>query len=133
MRGGRADRACDLNRALQGNLPQRGRRHLSDGVAGGGMQCSAFRGNFMRFMLAALLVSSAAIAAPTTALQLGFAAGDDWEPAMAVDGSFAYAFWMHFGAPPADCTSGAGAGYMAFTRSPDGGPTWSAPSPTVCQ
>ncbi|HYS29763.1 MAG TPA: hypothetical protein VEQ12_09725, partial [Candidatus Limnocylindria bacterium] len=27
-------------------------------------------------------------------LQLGFAQGDDWEPAVAVDGRHVYVFWM---------------------------------------
>jgi hypothetical protein len=83
--------------------------------------------------LTALIVSFAAAAAPTASAQLGFAGGDDWEPALAVDGSNVYAFWMHFGSPLANCSGTASGAYMAFSRSLDGGATWSAPSSIACQ
>ena len=39
--------------------------------------------------------------------QVGFANGDDWEPAIAVDGSFIYVAWPHFGAPTQPDSAGA--------------------------
>jgi hypothetical protein len=87
----------------------------------------------MRSIFAALLVSTAAAAAPTTALQIGINAGDDWEPAVAVDGSFVYAFWMHFGSALSNCSSTGSSAYMAFSRSTDGGATWSTPASIACQ
>ena len=68
--------------------------------------------------------------APAT--QLGFAQGDDWEPAVAVDSPWVYVFWMHFGTPPADCSLSA-ISHMVFQSSGDGGKTWSAPRSIACQ
>lgn len=66
------------------------------------------------------------------AIQLGFAQGDDWEPAVAVDGSWVYAFWMHFGSNPPDCALPA-TSHMVFQSSADGGKTWGAPRSIACQ
>ena len=66
------------------------------------------------------------------ATQLGFGQGDDWEPAVAVDGSWVYAFWMHFGTPPADCSLSA-VSHMVFQSSADGGKAWGAPRSITCQ
>lgn len=67
-----------------------------------------------------------------TPFRLGFAQGDDWEPAVAVDGPNVYAFWMHFGMPPPDCTLGA-ISHMVFQSSADGGKNWGAPRSIFCQ
>ena len=77
----------------------------------------------------------AAAAAPSgfqAARQIGFPSGDDWEPAVAVDGSHVYAFWMHFGQPP-DCPPLTGSSHMMFQASADGGKTWGPPHSIACQ
>jgi len=64
--------------------------------------------------------------------QLGFANGDDWEPAIAVDGQFVYVSFPHYGAATVPDSSGATcqtnqtSSYEYFQRSTDGGATWSA-------
>lgn len=65
-------------------------------------------------------------------VQLGFAQGDDWEPAVAVDGKHVYVFWMHFGANPPDCSLPANP-HMVFQSSADGGTTWGPPHSIACQ
>jgi hypothetical protein len=87
--------------------------------------------------IAALLGSGIAAAASSstafrTATQLGYSQGDDWEPAVAVDGSWVYVFWMHFGTPPSDCSLSA-VSHMVFQSSADGGKTWGPPRSIACQ
>jgi hypothetical protein len=65
------------------------------------------------------------------AIQLGSAAGDDWEPAVAADDSQVYVFWMHIGPMP-DCALPAEV-HMAYQTSLDGGATWSPPRSIACQ
>ncbi|HET7064450.1 MAG TPA: sialidase family protein [Rudaea sp.] len=77
-------------------------------------------------------VAQAAIASH----RLGDGSGEDWEPAILVDGSHVYAFWPHYLATTLVDSSGAtcmpfkGAGkhttssYMYFQSSSDGGTTW---------
>jgi hypothetical protein len=68
--------------------------------------------------------SSPSFAAPT---QLGFRAGDDWEPSIAADRlGHVYAMWTHYGDDPA-CPGCAH--HMELQVSSDGGRTWSAPRP----
>lgn len=87
------------------------------------------------FSLFGLIVLDAAAAPPVSFLppvQLGFPQGDDWEPAVAVDGSWVYVFWMHLGSNPPDCALPA-ASHMVFQESADGGKTWAAPKSIACQ
>lgn len=65
------------------------------------------------------------------AIQLGFASGDDWEPAIAVDDPQVYVYWMHIGAMP-DCPLPARV-HMAYQSSADGGVTWEPPRSLICQ
>src|SRR3989442_13558566 len=61
-------------------------------------------------------------------LVIGYAAGDDWEPDVAADGSGnVYVAWGHFGGVPgcAPCSSPA----PMIGDSHDGGATWGAPKP----
>jgi hypothetical protein len=80
--------------------------------------------------LAMVVVSFAATArADIPATQVGFTGGDDWEPAIAVDGSNVYAAWAHFGMPQQDasgatCKTKGVTSYAYFQRSTDGGATW---------
>jgi hypothetical protein len=73
----------------------------------------------------------AARAAPpgafSTPVQLGFRAGDDWEPAIAADRfGHVYALWTHYGDDPA-CAGCAH--HEELQVSSDGGQTWSTPRP----
>jgi hypothetical protein len=76
-----------------------------------------------------MLVSGTA-SADIAVTQVGFANGDDWEPAIAVDGSDVYVAWPHFGAPTQPDSSGATCktkqttSWMYFQHSSDGGTTW---------
>ena len=64
--------------------------------------------------------------------QLGFANGDDWEPAIAVDGQYVYVSFPHFGSATmpdssgATCQTNQTTSYEYFQRSLDGGATWQA-------
>jgi len=62
--------------------------------------------------------------------QVGFPNGDDWEPAIAVDGSYVYVAFPHFGAATqpdsagATCKTKQTTSWMYLQRSTDGGATW---------
>lgn len=77
-----------------------------------------------------VVVSAAAAArADIPATQVGFPDGDDWEPAIAVDGPYVYAAWAHLGAPQRDssgatCKTKGVTSYAYLQRSTDGGATW---------
>jgi hypothetical protein len=81
-------------------------------------------------ILAMAAVSLAATAhADTPITQVGFTNGDDWEPAIAVDGAFVYAAWAHFGPPQRDssgatCKTKGVSSYAYFQRSTNGGATF---------
>jgi BNR repeat-like domain len=83
--------------------------------------------------LAALFLLGAvpAGAAPSqlsSPVRLGFQAGDDWEPANAVDrNGHVYALWTHYGDDPA--CPGCASPHSELQISSDGGQTWSAPRP----
>jgi hypothetical protein len=84
--------------------------------------------------VAVLLFVSASAAATAAApvftfpAQLGFAAGDDWEPALAADGfGHVYAMWTHYGDDP--LCNGCASPHMELQVSSDGGATWSGPRP----
>ena len=76
--------------------------------------------------------------------RLGDGTGEDWEPAILVDGNHVYAFWPHYLATSLVDSSGAacmpfkGVGkhttssYMYFQSSSDGGNTWSPVSIPRC-
>jgi len=84
--------------------------------------------------LAVLMSSSAFADLPST--QIGVANGNDWEPAIAADGTTVYAYWPHYLAngsnPVVKDTTGATCpaksktwtSYMYFQKSTDGGVTW---------
>ena len=80
-----------------------------------------------------LLCSGVAGAAPdafSAPIQLGFAAGDDWEPSIATDRfGHVYALWTHYGDDPGcpTCPSP----HMELQVSSDGGATWSNPRALV--
>jgi hypothetical protein len=87
-------------------------------------------------LLAALAVAgtAGAVPAPGTSfsapVRLGFAAGDDWEPAIAADRfGHVYALWTHYGDDPA--CGGCPSPHMELQVSGDGGRTWAAPGPLV--
>lgn len=64
----------------------------------------------------------------TFPVRLGFASGDDWEPAIAADRfGHVYALWNHYGPDPGceECASP----HMEIQISSDGGATWSEPRP----
>ena len=95
----------------------------------------------LRLVSAAIVLGVSSVSLPAAAsqsttfrppLQLGFAQGDDWEPAVAVDGRHVYVFWMHFGANPPDCSLPANP-HMVFQSSADGGTTLGPPHSIVCQ
>jgi hypothetical protein len=75
-------------------------------------------------------VTAAAATAPTFSfpVQLGFQAGDDWEPAIAADRrGHVYALWTHYGEDPA--CPGCASPHMELQISSNGGATWSDPRP----
>jgi hypothetical protein len=75
---------------------------------------------------AALLVATATASAATAPIRIGFPAGDDWEPAMAIDaGGTIFAAWTHYGPDPA-CPACASP-HTELQVSTDGGSTWSEP------
>ena len=79
-----------------------------------------------------------------TSYRLGDNTGEDWEPAILVDGSHVFAFWPHFAATTlvdstgATCMPFKGTGknttdaYMYFQSSSDGGNTWGPVSIPRC-
>ncbi len=78
----------------------------------------------------ASLLTAAAAPAPafTSPRRLGYAAGDDWEPAIAADANGSvYAVWSHYLADPACATCASPHTELQISR--DGGTTWSAPAP----
>src|SRR5258706_2919204 len=91
-----------------------------------------------------LFVATPALAAGIASHRLGDSTGEDWEPAIVVDGSHVYAFWPHYLATNYHDSSGAtcmpfkGAGkhttssYMYFQASSDGGNTWGPVSIPRC-
>src|SRR4029450_2684988 len=59
---------------------------------------------------------------------IGFAAGDDWEPAIAADRfGHVYALWTHYGDDP-ECP-GCPSPHSELQLSSDGGGSWSSPRP----
>jgi hypothetical protein len=88
------------------------------------------------FVVLLLAVPSLAQSAGIASFRLGDNTGEDWEPAILVDGSHVYAFWPHYLATTYTDSSGAtcmpfkGNGrhttssYMYFQSSSDGGATW---------
>jgi hypothetical protein len=78
----------------------------------------------------ALVMTSAVAFADTPITAVGFANGDDWEPAIAVDGSFVYVAFPHFGAPTqhdsagATCKTKQTTSWMYLQRSTNGGTSW---------
>jgi hypothetical protein len=81
-------------------------------------------------VLGVVMALAGAAHADTAVQQVGFANGDDWEPAIAVDGQNVYVAWPHIGAATQTDSSGATcktkqtSSYMYFQRSTDGGTTW---------
>jgi hypothetical protein len=74
--------------------------------------------------------TAASAAAPSFSfpVQLGFFAGDDWEPAIAADRfGHVYALWTHYGDDP--LCDGCASPHMELQVSSDGGATWSIPRP----
>jgi hypothetical protein len=109
-------------------------RNLSQGVLT--VLSSSLQRPFGRFsallgaLATAALLSAATTPPPTftTPQRLGFAAGDDWEPAIATDaGGSVYAVWSHYGPDPA--CPGCGSPHTELQISRDGGTTWSVPAP----
>jgi hypothetical protein len=78
---------------------------------------------------AAVLLLGAATPPPFSApARLGFAAGDDWEPAIATDAlGSVYAVWSHYGDDPL-CV-GCPSPHTELQISRDGGTTWGDPRP----
>jgi hypothetical protein len=91
-----------------------------------------------------LLVLPCFAHAGIASFRIGDGTGEDWEPAVLVDGSHVYAFWPHYLATTHADSSGAtcmpfkGAGkhttssYMYFQSSSDGGATWGPVSIPRC-
>jgi hypothetical protein len=72
--------------------------------------------------------ASAAALSFSFPVQLGFFAGDDWEPAIAADRfGHVYAVWTHYGDDP--LCDGCASPHMELQVSSDGGATWSIPRP----
>jgi hypothetical protein len=72
--------------------------------------------------------ASAAALSFSFPVQLGFFAGDDWEPAIAADRfGHVYALWTHYGDDP--LCDGCASPHMELQVSSDGGATWSTPRP----
>ncbi len=77
---------------------------------------------------ATLLIGAASPPAFTSPKRIGFAGGDDWEPAIATDRlGNVYAVWSHYGPDPrcADCASP----HTELQISRDGGVTWGRAHP----
>jgi hypothetical protein len=86
---------------------------------------------------ATFALAAGAAHADITTYQLGDRTGEDWEPAIAVDGNYVYAFWPHYLATTYTDSSGATckpfsskikngttSSYMYFQSSSNGGSTW---------
>jgi hypothetical protein len=72
--------------------------------------------------------ASAAALSFSFPVQLGFFAGDDWEPSIAADRfGHVYALWTHYGDDP--LCDGCASPHMELQVSSDGGATWSIPRP----
>jgi hypothetical protein len=90
---------------------------------------------FVRLWLALVALAVAVASAPaasgpafTFPVRLGFAEGDDWEPAIAADRfGHVYALWTHYGDDPR--CEGCASPHMELQVSSDGGETWSEPRP----
>jgi hypothetical protein len=81
-------------------------------------------------VLGATAASAAAAPTFTAPVQLGFFAGDDWEPSIAVDGhGHVYSFWNHYGDDP--LCPGCASPHMELQISGDGGATWGQPRPLI--
>lgn len=77
-------------------------------------------------LVSAMLLIAAAAPPFTSPMRLGFASGDDWEPAIATDAlGSVYVVWSHYGPDPfcADCASP----HTELQISRDGGSTWGDP------
>jgi hypothetical protein len=80
------------------------------------------------FALTAAAAPAASAPSFTGPTALGFAGGDDWEPAIAADRfGHVYALWTHYGEDPA--CPGCASPHMELQISADGGSTWSEPRP----
>jgi hypothetical protein len=78
---------------------------------------------------AGLMIGSAAATATVSVQRLGYCGGDDWEPAMAADGSHVYVLITHYtGNTTCDPASGQNNSRIMIQVSNDGGKTFSAPS-----
>jgi hypothetical protein len=78
------------------------------------------------------VTAAPAAAAPTftAPVQLGFFAGDDWEPSIAVDRhGHVYSFWNHYGDDP--LCPGCASPHMELQISGDGGASWGSPRPLI--
>lgn len=81
-------------------------------------------------LLAVVVTTASSAVSPsfTEPVALGFAGGDDWEPAIATDRfGHVYALWTHYG-PDSACPGCAGP-HVELQVSADGGSTWSSPRP----
>lgn len=79
-------------------------------------------------VVAGATAASAAAPSFTFPAQLGFRAGDDWEPAIAADRfGHVYAMWTHYGDDP--LCPGCASPHSELQISSDGGTTWSPPRP----
>jgi hypothetical protein len=90
---------------------------------------------FVLALVAGLPASAARAPSFTAPVRLGFQHGDDWEPAIAADGSgHVYAAWSHYvgyagadtGDPDPSCLTCASP-HTVLQISNDGGSTWSSP------
>jgi hypothetical protein len=90
---------------------------------------------FVLALVAGLPASAARAPSFTAPVRLGFQHGDDWEPAIAADGSrHVYAAWSHYvgyagadtGDPDPSCPTCASP-HTVLQVSGDGGSTWSSP------
>ena len=90
---------------------------------------------FVLALVAGLPASAARAPSFTAPVRLGFQHGDDWEPAIAADGSgHVYAAWSHYvgyagvdtGDPDPSCLTCASP-HTVLQVSNDGGSTWSSP------
>jgi BNR repeat-like domain len=93
-------------------------------------------GILLACVLMSVATASAAPAPPFSApVQIGFRAGDDWEPSIAADRyGHVYALWTHYSDPSVPGQSdpacqGCASPHMELQVSADGGATWSAPRP----